>query len=54
VIQDKIHGDSEHERIRIRLVDYSPELILKAKDSKLLYGAYAYETMVKGKGSPSL
>jgi ADP-sugar diphosphatase len=50
-IMDKIHGDSEHERIRLRLVDYSPDIILKTKDSKLIYGAYAYDNLVKGKAN---
>jgi hypothetical protein len=53
-IQEKIHGVSDHERIRVKLVDFTPENVLKTKDSKLIYATFAYESQLKAKGSASL
>lgn len=54
-LEKKVHGESSHERIRIRLLDYNPDLILKCKDSKLVYALFAYENLVRSKkSSPNL
>ena len=48
VIEDKIHGkEGEKERIKVRLIDYESDLILKTKDSKLVHAVYAYENLHK-------
>ncbi len=47
-IESKIHGkEGEHERIKVKLIEYDPLLILKSKDSKLISLFYAYETLVR-------
>ena len=47
-ILEKIHGsDGERERIKVKIIDYDPEEILKTKDSKLISLVYAYEALVK-------
>ena len=43
-VEGKIHGEEgSKERIRVRLVDYTPANILATRDSALIYAAYAYQ-----------
>ena len=51
MLEQKVHGEGEHERIKIRLVDYDPLKILQCKDSKLVYLLYAYENLYLKKNS---
>ena len=51
VIEQKIHGEGTHERIKVKLVDYDPTFFFNTKDSKLICALYAYENLVKSKKS---
>lgn len=47
-IEAKIHGkEGEQERIKVKFVDYSPELVIGTKDSKLICMMYAHESRKK-------
>ena len=35
-------------------MDYTPENVVKTKDSKLMYAAYVYDNFFKNKENPNL